>query len=339
MATIETINLPTTSSLASSDDVLVNASGITGDTARISLTNFLTVLGGTFVPKTTTVNGHALSSNVTVTKGDVGLGNVENTALSTWAGSTNLTTVGTIGTGTWNATAIAYAKLSLTNSIVNADISSSAAIANSKLANSAITIAGSSTSLGGSISLDTITGVSTDGLLKRDGANILVQAVSGVDYAPAPGGSVILASDGSGGFTGVNLESYFSYDGTLSLVESPWDTGIVISAKGTDATSGSNKAYFIIPYDVELTGVFASVDVAPTGSDFVIDINVNGSSILSTKITINAGETYSGDSSPAPVISSASISAGDTVTFDIDQVGSSTPGQMAIVYLVGTRIL
>ena len=36
----------------------------------------------------------------------VGLGSVENTALSTWAGSTNLTTLGTIATGTWNATAI-----------------------------------------------------------------------------------------------------------------------------------------------------------------------------------------------------------------------------------------
>lgn len=32
------------------------------------------------VPKTTTVNGHALSSNVTVTKGDVGLGNADNTS-------------------------------------------------------------------------------------------------------------------------------------------------------------------------------------------------------------------------------------------------------------------
>ena len=40
----------------------------------------------------------------------VGLGNVENTALSTWAGSTNLTTLGTIATGTWNATAIGTTK-------------------------------------------------------------------------------------------------------------------------------------------------------------------------------------------------------------------------------------
>lgn len=42
----------------------------------------------------------------TVTKTDVGLSNVENTALSTWAGSANITTVGTIGSGTWQGAAI-----------------------------------------------------------------------------------------------------------------------------------------------------------------------------------------------------------------------------------------
>lgn len=47
---------------------------------------------------------------VTLVKGDVGLGSVENTALSTWAGSANITTLGTIATGTWNATAIGVTK-------------------------------------------------------------------------------------------------------------------------------------------------------------------------------------------------------------------------------------
>ena len=46
-----------------------------------------------------------LNSNTTA--GDVGLSDVENTALSTWAGSTNLTTLGTVATGTWQGTAIA----------------------------------------------------------------------------------------------------------------------------------------------------------------------------------------------------------------------------------------
>lgn len=41
-----------------------------------------------------------------VTKANVGLGNVENTALSTWTGTNKITTVGTITTGTWNGSAI-----------------------------------------------------------------------------------------------------------------------------------------------------------------------------------------------------------------------------------------
>ena len=41
------------------------------------------------------------------TKTDLSLNNVENTALSTWTGSTNVTTLGTIATGTWNGTDIA----------------------------------------------------------------------------------------------------------------------------------------------------------------------------------------------------------------------------------------
>lgn len=47
---------------------------------------------------------------------------------------------------------------------------------------SAITIAGTSASLGGSITLDTITGLSTTGLVKRSGANALAIATAGTDY-------------------------------------------------------------------------------------------------------------------------------------------------------------
>jgi len=42
------------------------------------------------------------------------LSNVENTALSTWVGTTNITTLGTIGTGVWNGTIIDDTYLDLT---------------------------------------------------------------------------------------------------------------------------------------------------------------------------------------------------------------------------------
>lgn len=42
----------------------------------------------------------------TLDKSSVGLGNVENTALSTWAGSSNITTLGTVTTGVWQGSTI-----------------------------------------------------------------------------------------------------------------------------------------------------------------------------------------------------------------------------------------
>lgn len=51
-------------------------------------------------------SGKALSA----TASDIGLGSVENTPLSTWAGSVNITTLGTIATGVWSGTAIGETK-------------------------------------------------------------------------------------------------------------------------------------------------------------------------------------------------------------------------------------
>jgi len=54
-------------------------------------------------PTDTVLSVNGQTGAVTLTKSDVGLGNVEDTALSTWAGSTALTTTGTVVTGTWNS--------------------------------------------------------------------------------------------------------------------------------------------------------------------------------------------------------------------------------------------
>lgn len=64
--------------------------------------NFLRMTG-------TGTNGAAPAWD-TLTKTDVGLSAVENTALSSWAGSSNITALGTVATGTWDATAIGIAK-------------------------------------------------------------------------------------------------------------------------------------------------------------------------------------------------------------------------------------
>lgn len=61
--------------------ILGNTSGTnSGDNATNTTSD---TYADTKVPQTTTVNGHALSSNVTVTASDVGLGNVDNTSDAT----------------------------------------------------------------------------------------------------------------------------------------------------------------------------------------------------------------------------------------------------------------
>tara|TARA_Y100000034_G_scaffold103338_1_gene128791 strand:- start:97 stop:1425 length:1329 start_codon:yes stop_codon:yes gene_type:complete len=51
--------------------------------------------------------------NYTETKSDLSLGNVENTAISNWAGTSNVTTLGTISTGVWEGSVIDAAYLDL----------------------------------------------------------------------------------------------------------------------------------------------------------------------------------------------------------------------------------
>ena len=83
-----------------SSTITINGHATTGNIT-------LTASDVSAVPTTRQVNGHALSSDVTVTKSDLSLGSVENTALSTWPGTSNITTLGTIATGTWHGTVIA----------------------------------------------------------------------------------------------------------------------------------------------------------------------------------------------------------------------------------------
>ncbi len=89
---------------------------VTGDILYGSDTNTIAVLPGNIstTRKFLRQTGDGVLSAApvwdTVTKTDLGLTNVEDTALSTWAGSTNITTLGTVTTGTWSATSIAVGK-------------------------------------------------------------------------------------------------------------------------------------------------------------------------------------------------------------------------------------
>lgn len=111
---------------------------------------------------------------------------------------------------------------------------------------------------------------------------------------------------------------------------------IAVSDETTALTTGTAKVTFRMPFAFTLTGVRASVTTAPTGSVLTVDINEGGASILSTKLTIDAGEKTSTTAATAPVISDTALADDAEFTIDIDTVGSTVAGAGLKVYLIGT---
>ena len=92
-----------------------------------------------------------------------------------------------------------------------------------------------------------------------------------------------------------------------------------------------------MPYAFTLTGVRASLSTAqPSGSIFTVDINEAGTSILSTKLTIDNTELTSTTAATAPVISDTSLADDAQITVDVDQIGD-TGARGLKVWLIGRR--
>lgn len=133
-----------------------------------------------------------------------------------------------------------------------------------------------------------------------------------------------------------------SSGGAVSSVNG--DTGAVIVAapiiiacsdETTALTTGAAKVTFRMPYAFTLTAVRASVTTAPTGAVLTVDINEGGASILSTAITIDAGEKTSTTAATPPVISDSALADDAEITIDIDTVGSTIAGAGLKVTLIG----
>lgn len=109
---------------------------------------------------------------------------------------------------------------------------------------------------------------------------------------------------------------------------------IAISDETTDLTTWTAKATFRMPYAFTLTDVRASVTTAPTWSVATFDINESWTTILSTKITIDATEKTSTTAATAPVISDSALADDAEITIDIDTIWSTVAWTWAKIYLI-----
>lgn len=110
---------------------------------------------------------------------------------------------------------------------------------------------------------------------------------------------------------------------------------IACSDETTDLAVATGVVTFRMPRAMTLTAVRASVTTAPVGSVLTVDINEGGTTILSTKLTIDAGEKTSTTAATAAVISDTALADDAEITIDIDTVGSTTAGAGLKVTLLG----
>jgi hypothetical protein len=127
---------------------------------------------------------------------------------------------------------------------------------------------------------------------------------------------------------------YVRGDGSLAAL--PFELVVAASDETTALTAGTAKITFRMPRAVTLTAVRASLTTAQaSGSIFTVDINEGGTSILSTKLTIDNTEKTSTTAATPPVISDTSLSDDAEMTIDVDQIGNGTAKGLKVM-LIGT---
>ena len=160
----------------------------------------------TLAGRSVSLGGSISASNM---RYDLSISNVENTALSTWGGSSYISTVGTITSGTWHGSAIT----------------------NSYLANSSISIAGNSVSLGGTLSAQTLlTSLGLDSLYLSLGGGTLTGDLylRGGNY-----GRHIYFGDGSYCYLGELTDDVMTLYGSkgINFLTSSSSYGVTIGSK------------------------------------------------------------------------------------------------------------
>ena len=113
-----------------------------------------------------------------------------------------------------------------------------------------------------------------------------------------------------------------------------------VSDETTALTTGTAKLTFRMPFKMELDEVRASLTGAgSTSGTTTVDINESGTTILSTKLTIDYGEKTSETAATPPVISDSTLADDSEITIDIDAVTGGADETGLKVYLIGRRTL
>ena len=144
----------------------------------------------------------------------------------------------------------------------------------------------------------------------------------------------------------LNKNKYIASAELVTLVDLLYDVAaaetlvLAVTDETTALTAPDNgKMTFQMPYAFKLTEVRATLTTAGTTSGTTtIDINNGGTSILSTKLTVDFGEKTSTSAAAKAIISNPKLKKGDEIAIDIDAVSGGATETGLKVYLLGIKL-
>lgn len=134
-----------------------------------------------------------------------------------------------------------------------------------------------------------------------------------------------------------NLSAVATSGDFADLNSVPVEIGVACSDEFTALLTDTGVATFRAPHAITLTGLRANVAQAPVGSKIIADMRVDGVSILSTPLSIDAGQKTSVGAAVPAVISDPAIADDAEIIIDLTQVGSTFAGAGLKLWLIGTR--
>lgn len=133
----------------------------------------------------------------------------------------------------------------------------------------------------------------------------------------------------SAGITNLSTAPFAGNGSALTNLPGVYE--FALSDESTAITTGT-KLTWRAPFAMTITGVRASLTLDSSGGIPTVDIHESGTTIFSTKLTIDAGEKTSTTAAAAAVISDTAIADDAEITFDVDVAGTGAAGLKVRIY-------